>query len=49
MQVPIFTDFHEKLFSGATPHHVYRRSYNDISPSYIRRITDIFYGADYDL
>ena len=45
MQVPIFTDFHEKLFSGDAP-----RTYTPlISPSYIRRITDIFYGADYDL
>ena len=46
MQVPIFTDFHEKLFSGDAPSHVHTEL---ISPSYIRRITDIFYGADYDL
>ena len=45
MQVPIFTDFHEKLFSGDAP----SRCIPLITAHRIRRITDIFYGADYDL
>ena len=44
MQVPIFTDFHEKLFSGDAPSRIPL-----IEAHRIRRITDIFYGADYDL
>ena len=41
MQVPIFTDFHEKLFSGDAPSRIPLITAQ--RPSYI------FYGADYDL